>query len=140
MIPIESHDWFEAEQLHFAAMSGDLPRCEELIANGYDPNAFDEIGHTALHYAAEIEHFDIVTLLLSHGADVNAIDVKKIGRTPLSHVAQTCSLKMAQLLLDAGADPTLRIGLNRHALDLAKERKRGEGPRVYELLCCYAGR
>jgi hypothetical protein len=46
---------------------------------------------------------------------------------------------MAKLLLDAGADPTLEVGLSPNAIKQAKNRKRGEGQRVYRLLCQYAG-
>jgi ankyrin repeat protein len=93
-----------------------------------------------LHYAAEGEHLEVVKLLIANGANVNAICEPMIGTTPLAHVAQTCSLKMAELLLRAGASPTLSIGLSRNAIEAAKNRKRGEGPRVYELMCQYAGR
>ncbi len=55
------------------------------------------------------EHFTTAAALISRGANVNALDVARIGDTPLAHVAQTCSLKMAALLLDAGADPTLQV-------------------------------
>ena len=134
------HDWFKAEQLHFAAMAGDAEKCVCLIAEGYDPNGFDQIGNTPLHYAAKEEHFDAAMALLLHGARVNALDESKIGDTALAHIAQTCSLKMARLLLDAGADPTLHIGLSRSAIERAKDRIRGEGPRVYELFCKVAGR
>ena len=121
-------------------MEGDAEKCMCLIADGYDPNGFDQIGNTPLHYAAQGEHFEVVAALLSRGAQVNALDESKIGCTPLSHVAQTCSLKMAKLLLDAGADPTLSCGLSGSAIEHAKNRNRGEGPRVYEILCQYAGR
>jgi ankyrin repeat protein len=134
------YDWFKAEQLHFAAMKGDVEKCVQLIAEGYDPNGFDQIGNTPLHYAAEKEQFDAVEALISHGAKVNLLDASKIGDSPLAHIAQTCSLRMAKLLLDSGADPTLQIGLNRSAIERAKNRKRGDGPRVYELFCKVAGR
>jgi ankyrin repeat protein len=136
----EESDWFNLEQLHFAAMEGDAEKCMRLMADGYDPNGFDQIGNTPLHHAAEGEHFEAVATLLSHGGRVNALDEARIGRTPLSHVAQTCSLKMAKPLLDAGADPTIRCGLSGSAIDHAKNRRRGDGPRVYELLCEFAGR
>jgi hypothetical protein len=37
----EIYDWYETEQLHFAAQDGDLERVKELIEEGYDINAFD---------------------------------------------------------------------------------------------------
>jgi ankyrin repeat protein len=136
----DEYDWLAAEKLHFAAMDGDSEKCMSLIEAGYDPSGFDQIGNTPLHYAAEKEHFATVQALISRGARVNAFDESKIGDTVLAHVAQTCSLKMANLLLEAGADPTLHIGLNHSAIDLAKKRKRGEGPRVYQKMCQFAGR
>src|SRR5262249_42894406 len=136
----ELDDWYEAEQLHFAARDGDVKKCEELIAEGYDVHAYDAIGHTPLHYAAEHEHCEVVEFLIARGANVNAICEPLIGKPPLAHVAQTCSMKMAEMLLKAGANPTFQIGLNRSALDLAKNRKRGDGQRVYELMCRYAAR
>jgi hypothetical protein len=47
-------------------------------------------------------------LLLAGGANVNAHDEVKIGETTLSAVAAaTRSVEMAQLLVGAGADPTI---------------------------------
>lgn len=136
----EREDWFEANQLHFAAMEGNVDRCAELIRQGSDIHAYDKLGNTPLHYAAKGEHFETVKFLISHGANVNALCEPLIGETPLASVAQTCSLKMAELLLKSGADPTLRIGLRSNALEAAENRKRGDGPRVYELLCRYSAR
>jgi ankyrin repeat protein len=131
-------DWLQAEKLHFAAMDGDASRCAQLIAEDYDPSAFDELGKTPLHYAAENEHLDVVALLISHGADVNARHEPSIGNTPLAEAAGSCSLRMARMLLDAGADPTIRSWMQLNAIDRAQDRKRGDGPRVYELLRRYA--
>jgi len=69
------------------------------------------------------------------GAHVNAQDDLKSGDTPLGEIAQTCTLKMAQLLIDAGADPTIRGSMQLSAIDRAAKRRRGDGPRVYRLLC-----
>jgi ankyrin repeat protein len=135
----ESADWFEVEQLHVAAMDGDTARCEQLIASGRDPNAFDELGNTPLHYAAASNRLDVAKLLLAHGANVNAHHEPSIGNTPLADVAQTCSLEMAELLVNAGADPTIRGWMQLNALDHAKARKRGDGPKVYALLRNAAG-
>lgn len=53
-------DWFENEQLHFAAQDGDLTRVIELVQDGSLLNTFDELGKTPLHYAVEGEHLAIV--------------------------------------------------------------------------------
>ncbi|MCM1982547.1 ankyrin repeat domain-containing protein [Lyngbya confervoides] len=127
-------DWYQKEQLHFAAQSGDLARVEHLVKAGLDVDAFDEIGKTPLHYAAEKEHFKVARYLLAHGANANAYHEQTISNTPLGDIAARCSLQMAQLLVDAGADPTIRGWMGLTALHRAKERKKEEGQRVYELL------
>jgi ankyrin repeat protein len=127
-------DWYEREQLHFAAQDGDLARLQELVARGYPVNAFDDLGKTPLHYAAKNEHDDAVLFLIRSGADVNAHDQSVIGHTPLGEVAGNCSLRMARLLVEAGADPTIPGWMQLTALHRAQDRKRGDGPQVYELL------
>ncbi|WP_232214549.1 ankyrin repeat domain-containing protein [Rubidibacter lacunae] len=131
----ESDDWFAKHQLHFAADEGDLERVKNLIEDGHDIHAFDnDLSLTPLHYAASKEHFSVVEYLLKMGADVNARQEEKIGETPLGEIADNCSLKMAQLLVSAGANPTLPGWMGLSALDRAKKREKAEGKRVYELL------
>lgn len=127
-------NWLEHEQLHFAAQDGDLERARSLLASGCDDNSFDEIGKTPLHYAVQKEHFELVMFLLKNGADVNAHCEAQIGNTPLADAAGTCSLRMAKLLIEAGADPRIRGWMQISALDRAKGRKRGDGPLVYKLM------
>lgn len=121
--------------LHQAADDGDVAAVKALLAEGHDPNAFDELAFTPLHYAASKQHLFIIRLLLEAGADVNAHDESRIGETPLGHVAGNCSLDVAKVLVAAGADPTIRGWMQLCALDRAKNRKRGDGPKVYALLC-----
>jgi ankyrin repeat protein len=120
--------------LHLAAVSGDLPRVRALLTAGWDINEFDEFGKTALHYAADEEHLDVVRHLLESGANVNAADARTIGNTPLANVAGSCSLELAQILIAAGADPTIRGWMGLDALYRAGKRVNDEGRRVYELL------
>ena len=127
-------DWFQREQLHFAAQDGDLERIKVLISEGCDVTAFDEVGMTPLHYAAKKEHFEVAELLIEHGADVNAHHKPTMGNTPLCEVAGECSFRMAKLLVDAGADPNIPGWMQRTAIQGAEARKREEGQRVYELL------
>jgi ankyrin repeat protein len=127
-------DWLETDKLHFAAMDGDVSQISELIAAGHPLDRYDHLGNTALHYAVQKGHLGAVSFLIQAGADVNAHDERVIGDTPLATVAGNCSLQMALILVDAGADPTIRGWMQLCALDRAKNRKRGDGPSVYELL------
>jgi ankyrin repeat protein len=74
------------------------------------------------------------TLLLAHGADVNAHNEDDIGETPLGLVAASCSYEMAKILIDGGADPRIPGWMGNTALTRASERKRPEGRLVHELL------
>ena len=127
-------------KLHFAAQSGNLDEVKRLLRNGKNPNHFDDIGCTPLHHAAAEGHVEIVKALLAAGADVNAHDDGVIGNTAINHIAGNCSLEMATLLIDAGANPNICGWMWLNALDGAKTRKRGDGPAVYALLCEASGR
>ena len=122
------------EELHFAAAGGDLERVKQLLHDGQDANAFDDLGKTPLHYAAERRHLDVMRLLLASGANVNAHDERVIGNTVLRDIASNCSFEVAKLLIDAGADPTIPGWMLLTALDKSQERKKPEGVRVHELL------
>ena len=132
----EEKDPFDEVLLHFAAQDGDLDEVRRLLSEGRDINAFDDLGKTPLHYAVMKEHLEVARALIEHGADVNAHHEPTISNTPLSEVAGNCSLAMAKLLIDAGADPTIRGWMQLNAFDRAKGRKREDrdGPQVYELL------
>ena len=127
--------WFEKEKLHFAATDGDLEEAEKCVEEGFDVNAFDEgLSLTPLHYAVRGEHLKVAEYLLSVGADVNAHDEVAIGETPLGDVAAGCSYEMAELLVKAGADPTIKGWMQITALYRASQRKTEEGERVHKLL------
>ena len=128
----------DREALHYAVQTGDLNEVHALIAQGFDVNAFDFLGETPLHYAVKRENVELAKLLLGNGANVNAHDERMIGNTPLGDVAGNCSLAIAQLLIDHGADPTIPGWMQVNALHKAKKRKRGDGPAVYRLLVARA--
>jgi ankyrin repeat protein len=132
-------DWMERGKLHDAAREGDLTAVRELLGRSYPVNAFDFLGKTPLHYAVLAEHFAVVDALLHAGADVNAHDERTIGDTPLGEAASTCSLRMARLLVEAGADPNIRGWMQLSALDRAERRRHeqgtgSEGQAVFDVL------
>jgi ankyrin repeat protein len=132
---VTDRDQDEYEQLHFAAADGDLEKVRELVADGCDVNAFDDsLSFTPLHHAVKGGHLPVVSYLLATGADFNAREEHKCGNTPLGEVAGNCSYAMAELLVNAGADPTIPGWMQLTALDKARSRKSAEGRRVYELL------
>jgi ankyrin repeat protein len=55
-----------------AAMEGDLIKVRQFIANGVDVNTSNRLGTTALMVASLWNREPIVSLLLSHGADMEA--------------------------------------------------------------------
>lgn len=69
------------------------------IDNGADVSAIDIKGQTALHVQVEMDHDDIVRLLMDHGASPNQPDHK--GRTPLFYAKST---KTAEALVKNNAD------------------------------------
>ncbi|XP_068022329.1 LOW QUALITY PROTEIN: uncharacterized protein [Melanerpes formicivorus] len=83
------------------------PRClRELLRpgprGGPDLQAPNYEGLTPLHVAVGSGSRDCVLLLLEHGADIDAVDIKS-GRSPLLHAVESNSLEMVELLLQRGA-------------------------------------
>jgi ankyrin repeat protein len=134
LIVMSDDEWYERERLHLAAQDGDLSLIKHLLAEGSDVNVFDNLGMTALHWAAKKEYLDVASFLIEAGTAVNARDELRIGDTALGEIAENCCSEMARLLVDAGADPRIRGWMQLNAPDRAKVRKRGDGPPVYALL------
>ena len=76
-----------------------------LLEGGADPNARDEAGATPLHHVARgrNDNTAAAVLLLEAGADPNARDLD--GETPLHTALTQLSPRVADRLLDYGADP-----------------------------------
>ncbi|RDD46189.1 Ankyrin-1 [Trichoplax sp. H2] len=64
----------------------------------------DRYNRTCLHYAASNGHYETVALLISQGADIDAMDENLW--TPLHHAAKSGHLDVVKLLSDSGASTT----------------------------------
>lgn len=101
--------------LLIAAYRGNLKAVTDMLAKGAEPN---RPGWTALHYAAAVGRNDIVQLLLDHAAYIDAGSAN--GTTPMMMAARDGHILTVKLLLDEGADATLRNTAGWTAIDFAK--------------------
>ncbi|HVA48653.1 MAG TPA: ankyrin repeat domain-containing protein [Pirellulales bacterium] len=91
--------------LMYAVLYGDADAVRLLLDNGADPNVRNEVGASALMWAAD--DLEKTRWLLERGAEVNARSDD--GRTALAIAASRFgSLAVVRLLLDSGADPSVR--------------------------------
>src|SRR3954453_11504989 len=99
--------------LMYAVLYGEADDVRLLLEAGAEPNARNEVGATALMWAAD--DLDKTRLLLRAGADPNARSDD--GRTPLL-VATTWpqSTDVVKLLLDRGANPSAVVNSYRGPL------------------------
>ena len=86
--------------------SGDIGLIRQAIENGADVNHIHDIDGTGmrlsyLHTAAAAGRYDVMDLLVSKGANVNARS--RDGETPLQFAAAANNVAGARLLLSSGA-------------------------------------
>ncbi len=115
----------DAAALLVAIDSGHAELARFLLARGADPD-HDGAGRTALHAAVQRKMPDVVAALLEHGADPdprltkrlpfvsrriqqnNGMTPSNIGATPFFLAASYNDLASMRILVEGGADPTLR--------------------------------
>ncbi len=101
--------------LMLAAYKGNLAAVRALLDKGAEPN---QTGWTALHYAATMGKNDIVALLLDRSAYIDAESPNQT--TPIMMAARGGHILTVKLLLDEGADATLKNGAGMTAIDFAR--------------------
>jgi ankyrin repeat protein len=102
---------------------------ETLLQAGADPNMKDNIGQTALHFAAISGNSGVVRVLINYGADINIADGK--GRSVFAIAAQSGLVEIVSLLLaDYGVDVNMKDDLGSTALILASEKGHVEVARL----------
>jgi ankyrin repeat protein len=116
-VNVDARNAQDESPLMMAALKGNVEAVKALLARDADVN---KTGWTPLHYAASAgspQHAAIIALLLENHAYIDAASPN--GTTPLMMAAHYGSIESVQLLLDEGADPTLKNQLGLTATDFA---------------------
>ena len=115
--------------LHWAAWCGSVECAEQLLGAGAHVNAATNNGKTPLHFAAgpldapvdrpRPDNIEVVRVLAANGAALDASDHH--ARTPLHHAAFQGYGRVAEALLEAGANPSHRNTRGKTALEMARK-------------------
>ena len=110
----------KGQSLLFTAIKKDRTSkvAKYLLENGANPNLVTD-GLTPLMYATAYQKHTIIKELIAHEADVNFISKEK--QSAVIFAIKGRDAKTLQLLVDNGADPSIKIKDNYSAIDLAKE-------------------
>ncbi|XP_059470433.1 uncharacterized protein LOC132193653 [Neocloeon triangulifer] len=111
------------------AKEGRADLVRKLVANGHDPNQWDDTGMTALHWATDRGNLEVVKCLLSLGAEFDFKDAD--GQTALHYAASCGHVEVVDALLKAGADPAAKDNEGDTPVDVAC------GPDVAQVLTMY---
>lgn len=114
-----SHDYSKYDIVK-ATQYGVIDRCQELIEAGYDVRQPDAENVTLLHWAAINNRKELVKYYMSKGAYIDQLGGDLMS-TPLHWATRQGHLQMVVLLMQHGADPSLRDGEGCSAIHLASQ-------------------
>jgi uncharacterized protein len=123
-VDVEARNLQGESPLMMAALKGHLPQAQHLIQKGAEVN---KPGWTALHYAATSDlptSVPMVRLLLQHHAYIDAESPNK--STPLMMAAHYGNPTVVKLLLEEGADSTIKNEQGLTAIDFANHAGRSD--------------
>lgn len=123
-LKVEERNAKDESALMLAALRGNLGAARALIKLDADVN---KTGWTPLHYAASGTTQDaaaMVALLLEESAYIDAASPN--GTTPLMMAVRYGTGDVALLLIEEGADPTLKNDLGLTAIDFARQADRAD--------------
>ncbi|XP_019869510.2 palmitoyltransferase Hip14 isoform X2 [Aethina tumida] len=105
-VPTIEHD-YSGFDIVKATQYGAYGRVKELVEAGYNVNQRDSETVTLLHWAAINNRKAIIKFFIEKGAEVDAVG-GELNATPLHWATRQGHLDAAVILMNAGADPTLR--------------------------------
>ena len=115
--------------LMIAALKGHTQFAKRMIARGADVN---KTGWTPLHYAATSGHLEMIKLLVDENAYIDTESPNQ--STPLMLAAMYGTEAAVKLLLQEGADPSIKNQLGLNAADFAAKAERMDLARTLEKL------
>jgi uncharacterized protein len=111
--------------LMMAVFRGQAAFVQQMLDKGADVN---KTGWTPLHYAATAGNVQLIALLLEKYAYIDAESPNKT--TPLMMAAHYGTPGAVKLLLEEGADPSLKNDLGLTAIDFAQSAKKAESVEI----------
>jgi L-ascorbate metabolism protein UlaG (beta-lactamase superfamily) len=123
-VPVDLKDESGRTPFQRAAQGGSVEIALMLLDKGAMVGAPDPEGSTPLHLAVKKGRTDMVRFLLQKGVNPKAQDGK--GRTPLDLAGEYSYPAIAEMLKEAGAEPTPGQAPQDVAAQLAKPLKEGE--------------
>jgi hypothetical protein len=121
--------------LEMAISTHDARLVAEMLRHGAEPNRSSWDEFTPLQRAIVVEDPEVLKLLLSAGADVNASP----SRPPLMMAIRLKSAAMTDILLSAGADPLqcdakgdspMKLAMETKDAELIRKVRRAQAPRL----------
>jgi hypothetical protein len=122
LCPLAASAQDKNEEFLAAARKGDTAAVKGFLDKGVDVNAKTRYGATALSYACDKGHVEVIKLLIERGADVNVRDTF-YGEVPLGWALSHGHVEVIKLLLDkgaAGTDRVLMSGVQEGKVELVK--------------------
>lgn len=139
--------------LHTLALTGQIKFMDSLLANGFDIDAVDKDGQTALHRAVIGKKEAVISHLLRKGASPHVQDLD--GATPLHYAVQVSAMQTVKLLIKSKVDVNvadnegwtpLHVAMQSRNRDIAKvllvngadkTRRTQDGKTALDIGLCY---